>query len=393
MHKPRLLFSISYYSPYISGLTLYVRRLSEALQKQSFDCSVLCMNHAHLPAEDNVEGIRVIRCKPVVAISKGFISFEWLWKSWYEVRKSDVVFINLPQFEGMVVAWWCFILHKQLISIYHCDVYLPVSMKNWIIQKLLDISHSITLMLSSTVVTYTDDFAQNSRLLPKYLKKVQTIYPIFNRPRVNKRVQNKIQEKIRQDKRFIIGIAARLAAEKGIEYVIESIPIIKASLRKKSQSISYQSILLVIAGSMNPVGEDAYKQRIMKLVKAYQDDVVFLGEIDANEMGSFYSCINLLALPSVNSTEAFGMVQVEAMLCGVPVIATDLPGVRVPVQETGMGIIVPPASPQAIAEAVLAIMQDRDKFQKSRLDLDQIFAIDKTVQFYSRLISSSYRGL
>ena len=54
-------------------------------------------------------------------------------------------------------------------------------------------------------------------------------------------------------------------------------------------------------------------------------------------MGSFYTCIDVLVVPSINSTEAFGLVQVEAMMMGVPVVASDLPGVRVPVQKQGWG--------------------------------------------------------
>ena len=51
-------------------------------------------------------------------------------------------------------------------------------------------------------------------------------------------------------------------------------------------------------------------------------------------------------LPSLNSTESWGIVQVESMSCGTPVVATDLPGVRMPVKMTGMGRIVPPRTPR-----------------------------------------------
>ncbi len=62
----------------------------------------------------------------------------------------------------------------------------------------------------------------------------------------------------------------------------------------------------------------------------------FLAEADISD---FYASLDAFALPSVNPFEAFGIVQVEAMMCGVPVLASNLPGVRVPVQETGFGVI------------------------------------------------------
>lgn len=56
-------------------------------------------------------------------------------------------------------------------------------------------------------------------------------------------------------------------------------------------------------------------------------------------MAEFYSSLDVFCLPSINPLEAFGMVQIEAMLCGVPVVASDLYGVRTIVGNTGMGLV------------------------------------------------------
>jgi len=70
-----------------------------------------------------------------------------------------------------------------------------------------------------------------------------------------------------------------------------------------------------------------------------------------------------MVLPSLNSTEGFGLVQVEAISCGTPVIATDLPGVRVPVMTSGMGRIVPAANAEAIAGAILDILSRPEHYR------------------------------
>ncbi len=63
-------------------------------------------------------------------------------------------------------------------------------------------------------------------------------------------------------------------------------------------------------------------------------------------------------MPSINSTESFGMVQVEAMICGTPVIASDLPGVRQPVKSSGMGKIVAVKDAKSLADAITEQLHD-----------------------------------
>jgi len=64
----------------------------------------------------------------------------------------------------------------------------------------------------------------------------------------------------------------------------------------------------------------------------------------------------VLVIPSLNSTEAFGLVQIEAMINGVPSIASNLPGVRQPVQMHGMGRVTPIGSSSALAEALIEVL-------------------------------------
>lgn len=143
---------------------------------------------------------------------------------------------------------------------------------------------------------------------------------------------------------------------------------------------------IVVAGPMEPVGEEAYKRKIFSLVKKYGDSTVFLGEIAPEVMGSFYSLLDVLVLPSVNSTEAFGMVQVEAMLKGVPVVATDLPGVRVPIKKTGMGLIVPPKDATALARAICTVVKKKRDFVKPARLIRREFPLADTIASYVNVL-------
>ncbi len=86
------------------------------------------------------------------------------------------------------------------------------------------------------------------------------------------------------------------------------------------------------------LAEEAYAARLLPRIRVYEErgQWRFLGVLDAAQMAAFYPNLDVITVPSLNSTESFGLVQVEAMLAGVPSVASDLPGVRQTVLQTGM---------------------------------------------------------
>ena len=410
----RILFSLTYYTPYVSGLTLYVKRLAERLAKKDYQVSVISFQFKKkLALKETINRVKVIRVKPLFKISKGFISIDWFAKSFAGIKEASVIFINLPQFEGFIPALWGRILGRRVIAIYHCEVKLPSGLLNYFLETILNLANRLTLLLAQSIITYTEDFAYNSRILPYFQKKIKCCYPPVNKPIINKRVQKIIREKIGRKPGFVIGVAARLAAEKGIEYLLESIPYIEEMLipssRAKSRDLSrmrartsreipphaslgrnYNEVLfkIIVAGPMEPVGEEKYRKKILKLIEKFRKYVVFLGELDEEDMGSFYSLLDVLVLPSVNSTEAFGMVQVEAMMMGVGVVATDLQGVRVPIEKTGMGKIVAVRNSKKLAEAIVEVLKNKQKYIKNKGLAQREFLIDKTIFAYDKILKS-----
>jgi glycosyltransferase involved in cell wall biosynthesis len=152
----------------------------------------------------------------------------------------------------------------------------------------------------------------------------------------------------------IIGIAARLATEMGVEFLAEALPQV---LEK------FPTARVLFAGPyQNIVGEEEYAQRLAPLIERLGRHWTFLGILADSEFSAFFHACELTVLPSINSTESYGLVQVESMMCGTPVVASDLPGVRVPVRLTGMGKIVPPMDAQKLANAIIAILEDPRQF-------------------------------
>jgi glycosyltransferase involved in cell wall biosynthesis len=104
-------------------------------------------------------------------------------------------------------------------------------------------------------------------------------------------------------------------------------------------------------------------------------------------MAAFFANLDVLVVPSLNSTETFGLVQVEAMLCGTPSVASALPGVRQPVHQTGMGEVVPIGDDEALAAALLRVIELRERYLRPREAIAARFSTEKTATMYEQLFA------
>lgn len=391
----RLLFSLTYYTPYISGLTLHAQMIAEALAQRGHTVTVICMRHdTRLSQVENLNEVKVVRANTLLRVSKGYFSVDWIIKSILAVWKNDVMIVHLPQFEGIIPALLSRLLGKKVVTFYHCDVVLPKSFFNTFIQSCLIVSNLVTLLLSTTVLHSTEDFARHSKLLKHFTKKLKYVYPPIKKYEVDKRIQKLLLNKINDGSSFKIGIVARLAAEKGVEYLLEAIPFIES--RIKNYELRIKKILkfkIVIAGPMEPVGEESYKIKIKQLIEKYKQYILLLGTLREEEMGAFYSVLDLLVLPSVNPTESFGTVQVEAMMCGTPVVVSDLPGVRVPVIKTGMGKIFPAKNSEKLAGAIVEVLENKKKYIRNPQKIAQEFSFNTTVDVYEKSVKNTTASL
>ena len=120
-----------------------------------------------------------------------------------------------------------------------------------------------------------------------------------------------------------------------------------------------------------------------------------LGRIPDGELPAYYGACDVFCLSSVQKTEAFGIVQIEAMSCGKPVVSADIPhsGVSWVNRHGVSGLNVPPKDARALAEAVMAVAGDgrayagfaagaerryRETFTRGRM-------IDNVLEIYTRL--------
>ena len=101
--------------------------------------------------------------------------------------------------------------------------------------------------------------------------------------------------------------------------------------------------------------------------------VVFTGAVRHEDLPPYFQCADVTVLPS-SQTESFGLVLIESLACGTPVIASSLPGVRMVVNHESDGLLVQPNDSTSLAKAILTILKDeslrRDMGRKGRAKVE-----------------------
>ena len=122
----KILEVLTYYRPWVSGLTIYVERLSRALARQGHDVTVLTSQYdPGLPRYDVMDGVKVVRIPVALRVSKGVLMPDFGPMAWRLSRGADVLHLHLPQFDAPGLALRGRLLGKPVVLTYHCDLQLP----------------------------------------------------------------------------------------------------------------------------------------------------------------------------------------------------------------------------------------------------------------------------
>jgi glycosyltransferase involved in cell wall biosynthesis len=376
----RILFVLTYYRPHVSGLTIYVERLARELARRGHTVTVLTSQYEkRLPRDEFVEGIRVVRAPVLLRVSKGVIMPTFGFLATRLVRQHDVVSLHLPQFDAAGVALRGCLMKKPTTLTYHCDLTLPPGAFNRVVNQIVNLMNRLAGRFADAVVAYTQDFADHSPFLTQFAPKVRVISPPVEVPSTTPEAVQAFADRMKLDSQQVIGFVARLATEKGVEILLHALPRVLQD---------YPRARVLFAGQyQNVLGEQAYAQRLDPLLRQYADHWDFLGILSSEELAAFYPNCDLVVLPSLNSTESFGLVQVEAMLCGTPSIASNLPGVRQPVLQTGMGKVVPIGDANGLAQAIIEVLDDRSDYVRPQHEIAARFSTARTADGYESLFT------
>lgn len=331
----KILIVLTYYTPYMSGVTEFARMLGEDLV-QRHQVTVLTTQHdASLPAETMINGVRVVRAPVFARLHKGVLS--WRFVTWFRrlSRENDVVNLHMPMLESGLLS--ILVPRRKLVVNYQCDMAVVGGLMDRLAVNVTRASCWIATRRARDVGVLTHDYAASSSWLGGVRhKQHEVLAPMKIMPWLEPRGAD--------DGVFRFGFVGRFVVEKGLPVLLEAFANIRQQYGDK--------VRLILVGDTHNVAGGSVMDVIHGKIASLGDAVEVRGRVSEDELRAFYAQLDVLVLPSVNRYEAFGMVQLEAMQSGARVLASNLPGVRTIVQNTGNGEVVPIGDAPALAAAM-----------------------------------------
>lgn len=318
-----------FYYPARGGIETHVKDLCEEL-RDHVDLEVAVADGGRRSSVDFINGVRVRRFSQVLNVSRAPVCpglFGYLRRT-----AADIVHIHTPN-PAAVCAYLASGNRARLVISYHSDI-LRQRLLGGIFSPLM----RLALSRASAIIVGSPAYLNTSGTLAEFHHLCRIVPYSIPSEAFHEQRQS---EPISNDHRPLILSVGRLVGYKGFEFLIRAMQHVQARL--------------VIVGNGERAG--VLRKEIVQL--GLEDRVFVLQNVD--DVGSYYRDATLFVLPSIARTEAFGIVQLEAMARGVPVINTQLDSGVPWVSLNGVtGITVPPRDPVALAAAINNLLHNDD---------------------------------
>jgi glycosyltransferase involved in cell wall biosynthesis/ubiquinone/menaquinone biosynthesis C-methylase UbiE len=377
----KILLTLTFYHPHWTGLTAYAKRIAEGLVARGHTVTVLTSQHsAELPREELINGVRVLRLPYAAQVSRGVLMPGFPITVARLIAEHDIVQMHTPMLETMLVAGLARALSTPSLITHHGDLVMPAGLFNSVVQKSMASTMTAGLHLASCVVVHSADYGRHSAFLAPISHKLDAIYPPVELPVPQPEVVTAWRSELGLDGKKLIGFAGRFVEEKGFDLLLRAVPLVRQRIPEAH---------FLFAGETQVVYEPFF-ERWRHLIEQ-QDAITMLGLIrDSQKLANFYALCNLFALPS--RTDCFPSVQIEALLSGTPLVTADIPGAREVIQITGLGRLVEPRNPAALANGIVELLRDPAQYQPTPERVRAVFNSQRSLDEYEALMERLVAG-
>ena len=371
----KILMALTYYYPHWTGLTAYAKRIAEGLVSRGHQVTVVTAQFADdQPLEDEHAGVRIVRVPSWFRLSRGRVmpTFPRMVKQL--MAEHDIVQVHTPMLETALVGRIAHRAGKKMVMTHHGDLLMPSGLFNQFVQLTVGRMLDDGAAAADVITTHSQDYAEHSAYLHPYLSKLEAIYPPAVLPDPDSEAVAFWRTELGLQGKPLVGFAGRFVEEKGFDYLLKAIPFVQEA---------FPDVRFAYAGECNVVYEGFYES-CCPMLEAHKDAIAMLGLLtDQQKLANFYAMCDVFALPS--RTDCFPSVQIESLLCGTPLVTTDIPGAREVLQVTGMGKLVEPRNERALAEGIIEVLRNRQAYIKSPETIRNVFSLERTIDAYETL--------
>lgn len=380
--KAGFVLCLTYHLPNISGLTLSAHEIARHLAALGHPVRIVCARSpATLPARETAEGIEVIRARPWFRLGKAPVMPGYFGAVWRACDGMGVVNVHLPCMDAAIVAIAAKLRGRRLI-VSHISSMSKATLADRLMRAVAACSHVVAGLLADRVQVVSEDYAEQSAFCRLFRRKLRPApLPVWLRLLPGEAHPPRTPRTATAEAPFRIGYVGRIARQKSLSVLLDALPAIVARVGPH--------VVVDLLGPTREVIGETYWQGILAAATASGGRVVYSGVKTGPDLAAFYASLDVLVLPSTDRLESFGLVQVEAMLRRVPVAASDLPGMRVPVARSGMGRLFRPGDPAALAGAVADLLTNGPPDDPGPEGLERLFGNDAACAPYLELLAEA----
>ena len=376
----KILHAYKVYLPLSGGIVHVIEHIVSGLNDEFKQLILVATQHIGIGSSSFYQGTQVKRVFSLGNLLSMPLALSYPFHFWIQARRADIVHFHYP-FPLVDLAVACYFpRNTALIVHWHAEITAQKRIARW-----LRIFTHRCLQRADTIIVSSPTIITASRWLKPYVDKCQVIpYGIksdhFSQLSASERLE--IAKLKRQYPRLVLAVG-RLVAYKGFSVLLHAIKVIDAQL--------------II------IGEGVLAQHLQTQITdlGLQERVWLKGGVDNTKLKCFYHACRVFAFPSETEAEAFGLVQLEAMLCAKPIVNTQLRS-SVPwvARDKKEGLTVPPHDSKAFAKAIECLLNDNTLatrlgnagFKRVHQHFTQTLFLQRIEQLYKELLLLKYHN-
>lgn len=344
-----------YFYPRVGGVEVYTLNIARQLAEIGWEVVIITTGVRRSGSPEYLDGMRIYRLKTALTVSNTPIGLCWRrqLKRIFRAEQPDLINAHTP------VPYLADIAQRSAGSIpvvltYHNDLDKDSLLAKIVVRLAHFAIIRRTLSGSARIIATSEFYVRDSKYLEPHRAKIRIVSPGVDVRRFHPGVQvgTELAERF-ADTRVIlfVGSVNKALQHKGLDVLINAFARINAETANTR---------LVVVGTGDGTG--IYKS--LAFSARIAEKVVFTGYVSDDELAQYYRLATVLALPSTNRSEGFGMVYIEAGAVGIPVVGCKVGGVPYAVTDNETGLLAEPNSVESLHGALRRILDDHSLAQR-----------------------------